>query len=386
MKVLHVITRLDRGGSSESTLLTAIGLAREGYEVTVATGPTSTMPAQYEGEAKEAGVRFVSIPHLVRALNPLRDILALGSLFRLLRARRFDIVHTHTSKAGILGRLAACLARVPVLVHTPHGHIFYGYFNLPLTRVFILLERLAARSTDRIITLSQRGKEEHVAFGIAPPEKFTVIHSGIGLAEGERKTIGIFQKKQELGIPEKAPVIGTAGRLVPIKGHRYLLSAFSQVRKALPQAILLLGGDGPLRKELEKQARQLRVSEGIRFLGWREDLGEIITLMDVFVLPSLNEGMGRVLVEAQLQGKPAVASRVGGIPDIVGEGETGLLVPPHDPDSLARAIMHLLSNPEVARRMGTHGKQKALANFSEKSAREKTKALYEELFEKYGHR
>ncbi len=293
---------------------------------------------------RQAGVSVFDVPALVREIHPVSDVRATFALWRLLRRERPALVHTHTSKAGAVGRLAAKLAGVPVVIHTPHGHVFYGYYGAIVSAIIRLLERLLATITDRIVTLTDRGAEEHVQYKIAGPEKFVTIHSGIDIAHYQSVRVDPAVKRKELGIPPEGPIVGTVGRLVPIKGLEWLLKAAPRVLAEFPQAYFVIIGDGPMLGELRELTSKLGIGPRVVFLGAREDAPECLAALDLFVLPSLNEGMGRVLIEAMAVGCPVVATRVGGIPDVVTDRTTGLLVPPRDDRALAEAILTLLQD------------------------------------------
>ena len=377
LRVLHIITRLDRGGSSENTLLTVAGLDKERYVVTLASGPSTEDIGPTQVKAQHGGVVFLQVPHLRRAICPLDDMVAMMELYRLVRQGRYEVVHTHTSKGGVLGRIVARLAGVPIIVHTPHGHVFHGYYGKLVSRLFIRIERWAAGFTDRIITLTERGARDHVDYGVAPPSRFTVIHSGVefpALDSPSRES----GRREALGIGSSDFVYGTVGRLEPIKGHSVLIEAFARVVQELSNAKLLMIGDGELRQELEGLARGLNVSPRVIFAGWREDVGELLRLMDVFVLPSHNEGMGKALVEAMHAGLPSIASNVGGIPEVVEDDKQGVLVAPGSSESLAREMIVLAQNCDKRRRLGAASSEKA-RRFSEVEMVTKIEELYETL-------
>lgn len=296
-------------------------------------------------ELCQAGVVLFEVPSLVREISLLQDARATLALWRVFHRERPDIVHTHTSKAGVLGRVAAWFAGVPVVIHTPHGHIFYGYYGPAISWVIRLFERLLALLTDRIVTLTDRGAQEHVRYKIAGPEKFMTIPSGITLSVFRSVRIDPAVKRKELGLPTDGPVIGTVGRLVPIKGHEWLLKAAPLVLAEFPHATFVFLGEGPLLGQLQQVAAGLGISGHVMFLGARQDVPECLAAFDLFAFPSLNEGMGRALIEAMAVGLPAVAARVGGIPDVVADGETGLLVPARDAAALADALLKLLRDP-----------------------------------------
>ncbi len=385
IKVLHIITRLDRGGSSENTLLTAVGLRERGYEVVVVAGPGTGHRAPTERKAHSCGVEIKGLAELVREISPLKDIFAFIKLFFLIRRGRYQIVHTHSSKGGILGRWAAWLAGAPIIIHTPHGHVFYGYFGPLLSRVFLWLEWASARMTRKIISLTDLERDEHVRFGVGRREQFVTIASGVEL--GRFTSVGqeeALRAKEELALPSHAPLIGSVGRLEPIKGYRYFLEAAALVLRSYPEAYFLLAGDGRERSELSDRAQALGIGERFCLLGWRDDVPSLLKAMDLFVIPSLNEGMGRSAVEAMAAGLPVVASRVGSLPEVVAHGDTGLLVPPADPEALASAILSLLKDPRGRRAMGERARA-AVDPYSVEIMVERIEALYRELLREKGY-
>ncbi|HLA28920.1 MAG TPA: glycosyltransferase family 4 protein [Syntrophales bacterium] len=368
IKVIHIITRFDKGGSAENAFLTVRDLDKDRYDVVFIKG-ASTMENLGEPEsravdanvavAREHRVRLTCVRFLVRDLQPLSDLAAFFCLLRILRHENPHIVHTHTSKAGILGRWAAYFCRIPIIVHTPHGHVFWGYFNPVKTRLFTLLERWTARITTSIVTLTSQEKADHLRFRIAPEKKFAVIHSGVDLGRFLAHPSDPAETRALLGIPSDMTVVGTVGRLTSVKGQELLLrAAFDLIRQGQCIFLLLLG-DGELRQDLERSAKRLGIENYVRFLGWRSDVARIMAVYDIFCLPSRNEGMGKVLVEAMAMGLPIIASNIGGIRDIVRTGENGLLVPVGDVAAWAEAISCLCRDPERRRRMGDAGRQMA---------------------------
>ncbi len=388
ISVMHIITRLDRGGSARSTFLTAIGHDKAKYSVGLVYGCPKTISANDAASLhadlqvlRQVGVSVFDVPTLIRETNPVSDARATFALWRLLRRARPSVVHTHTSKAGAVGRLAAMLAGVPVVIHTPHGHIFYGYYGTVASVIIRLLERLLATITDRIVTLTDRGAEEHVRFHIAGPEKFVTIHSGIDLALFRSVRVDPAIKRKELGIPPEGPIVGTVGRLVPIKGLEWLLKAVPRVLVEFPQACFIIIGDGPMLDELKELAAELGISPRVMFLGTRSDIPECLVALDIFVLPSLNEGMGRAVVEAMAVGCSVVATRVGGIPDIVADGSIGLLVPPRDDRALAEAILTLLQDHSRRAAYGEAARRRVDGRFDVETMVRNIERLYDEVWQ-----
>lgn len=359
-KVIHVITRLDRGGSAQNTLLTALGHDRRRFEPLVVAGVAGRWNDQGGDEAAEenhrrldeAGVRWLVVPPLTREIHPGKDLAALRRLTALFREEGPAIVHTHTSKAGVLGRLAARRAGVPVVVHTPHGHVFYGHFGRAASLAFLLVERWLARRTSWMIALTEAERDEHLALGVGRADRFAVVPSGIDLERFRRAAALPRLVPEGLSIPEGAVLVGSVGWLTPVKGHRALIEAVARLKDEHPRLHLLLVGSGELREEYGRLAVSLGLGGRVHLPGARRDIPECLAAMDLFVLPSLNEGMGRALIEAMAAARPVIASRVGGVPAIVEHGVTGLLVPPGDPAALAEAIGGLLRDPGRARMLG----------------------------------
>jgi glycosyltransferase involved in cell wall biosynthesis len=378
---------LDRGGSAENTLLTCLGLNNKYKFVLVHGLSLESQMTDLEKQsvdrgikrAEEGGVKLIPFPSLVRRIDPFRDIQAFFSLWWLLRKERPAMVHTHTSKAGLLGRWAAKMAGVPIIVHTPHGHVFYGHFGSLVSRSFLIAEKITAPITDRMVALTETERKDYVTLKVCVPEKTLTIHSGVDTDHYMTARVNVREKKQSLGISLKGLVVGTVGWLLPIKGPMYLLKAMTRIWQSHPETKLVFVGKGELEEELRAEALRTGLSKSVTFLGWRDDVPEIMQLFDIFVLPSLNEGMGRVLVEAMAAGKPLVASRVGGILDLVTHGQNGFLVNPGDVDGLAHAIKKLLINKEMRDEVGKRGRIVA-QDFGVEKMVEKIDALYSSFF------
>jgi glycosyltransferase involved in cell wall biosynthesis len=379
VRVLHLITRLIVGGAQENTLLTVAHLDRRRYEVTLASGPTVGSEGSLEGRIAQ-DVPFVRIPHLVRNPDPVRDLLALRQLTTLMRSGGYQIVHTHTTKAGMLGRLAACLARVPIVVHTPHGHAFHGYLNRPGSIGLQWIERLLALWTDRIVCLTEAEREDHLRLGIGPPSRFEVIHSGVHLERFGRPSVGDWETRRMLGLPAHGPLVGCVARLAPVKGVQHLLEAIPRITAAVPGSAVVFVGDGPLRPEMERRAQTLGLGAAAVFLGLRDDVPEIMAAFDVVALPSINEGMGRAAVEAMAAGKPVVGSRVSGIQNVIEHGVSGLLVPPADPGAIADAVVRVLQEPALRRTL-TGNAMRTLHAYSVDAMMARIHRLYAQLVE-----
>ena len=355
VKVLHIITRIDRGGSSDEVIIIVSNLDRKKFHPYLIVGKTKDpTPKLIDIGGK---INYEELTTLIRPINPVKDVLAFFSLLKRIKREGYHIVHTHSSKAGFLGRLAAYFAGTPYIVHTPHGHIFYGYYGRIISWLFILLERFVSRFTDVIIGLTEREVKEHLERKIGKKSRFVVIPSGVELERFFKFDVDRKKVKKELNIPAKAKVIGSVGRLVPIKDPLNLIIAGERIAKEYPEIHFIWVGDGPLRARAEELAR--RASLPLTITGMKDDIRPYLAIVDIFVLPSLNEGMGRAAVEAMAMGKPVVATKVGGLPEVVVEGETGFLVPPADPDALAQAILSLLRYPDLGERLGRKGRERA---------------------------
>ncbi len=377
IRVAHIITRLCRGGAQENTFHTVRLANLERYEVDLISGPTRGPEGSMEPMVLAAGIPILREPFLTRNPAPLRDYLALKRLTKRLREGRYDLVHTHTSKAGFLGRLAAERAGIPAIVHTPHGNVFQGYFNPYLTRLFVWMERHGARRTDRIIELTQGGITEHLAEDIGRREQYRVIFSGIDIAPYADAIARRQETRHALGVGDDELLVGGVGRLEPVKGFAYFVEAAQRIAERTPGPRFIIVGQGSLDAELRRAAAPL----GTRFVftGPRDDVPALMAAMDVLVVPSINEGMGRVLLEAGAAATPVVATRTGGIPDIVDDGETGLLVPPRYAEALTEAVVELMAAPERRHWMGATARAKIVPQYSLENMVRQIEAVYEEI-------
>ncbi len=373
IKVLHVITRLDRGGPPKILFRLAEDFKRRGGSVVVVTGPSYEPEEDIEAFESRTGIPTYIIHQLRRDVSPVKDFLALVSLIRVIRKEAPDIVHTHTSKAGFIGRLAATICGVKTIIHTPHGHILYGYFGKLKTWVFIQLERFASRLCNKIITLTSLEKEDYIRLGIGKEEQLVPIHCGIELEQYGHTNVEQSNIKDELDFKEK--LIGWVGRLDEIKGCYDFIEACELVAEKNSDVGFLMAGDGPLKEDLEALINKSPLKDKFFILGYREDIHKILEGIEIFLLTSLNEGLGLVLVEAMAAGKPVVATRVGGVSEVVVEGKTGLFVPPGSPGETAIAIDKLLSNPLMMDNFGKAGRERARL-FDAKDMVEKTFELY----------
>jgi len=353
-RIVRVIARLNIGGPAMHACLTTAGL-RPGSETVLATGRVDAGEEEAGDLLREYGVEPVRIRGLGRAISALDDVRAFFSLWSLMRRVRPDVVHTHTAKAGALGRVAAWLARVPFVVHTFHGHVFRGYFGAGGSRLAVWVERALARVTDRVVAVSDEvGHDLTDVYGVVPKHKLRVVPIGLPLEpflECERHR---GELRAELGVAADTPLVGFVGRLVPVKAPDVALDAWRLVRAELPDARLVVVGAGPLLDGL-----RARGDDGVHFLGWRRDTARIAADLDLALLTSVNEGTPVALIEAAAAGVPAVSTRVGGVPTVVKDDVTGLLADAGDAAALAAAVVALLRDPDRRREMGAAAREHA---------------------------
>lgn len=382
IRVIHVITRLILGGAQENTLLTVEGLSRiSDYRVTLVTGPAIGPEGDLIRRAKANGADLVVLPALRRAISPVHDLIAYRTLRRIFRREKPDVVHTHSSKAGILGRMAAHAENVPVILHTIHGPSFHPHQPRVANRIVISLERRTARYTNKLISVSDAMTEQYVEAGVAPREKFVTIYSGMEVAPFLAEDGARGRMRTRFGIRPDELVIGKIARLFKLKGYEYVLQAAPAVLRQFPRARFLFIGDGILRGELERMARRLGVIEKVTFAGLvePEDIPGAIKAMDVVVHASLREGLARVLPQALLSGKPVVSFDVDGAREVVIDGETGFLVKPESVEGLADAIEKALGDLPAAHRMAARGRELFTDRFRVETLVRKIDALYRDL-------
>jgi glycosyltransferase involved in cell wall biosynthesis len=378
VRVLRIFSRLNIGGPSVHVILLSAGLRPLGYETRLVVGRESPREGNMLALAAERSVVCEAMAGLGREIAPLQDLRALAGLVRLMRAWRPAIVHTHTAKAGLLGRIAARAAGVPTVVHTYHGHVLRGYFSPATTAVFRWLETRLAASADALVAVSESVKQDLVRLGVASAERIRVVPLGLDLAHlAAELPRGVLRR--EAGIPEEAPLVGMVGRLVPIKDVPTFLQAARIVRERRTDARFALVGDGEERPGLESLCRELGLDGAVTFFGWRRDLAAVYGDLDVVVNASRNEGTPVALIEALAASRPVVATRVGGTPDLLGEGERGRLVPPGAPEALAQAVLETLDQSEAARRRAQAGREHVMTRHSSDRLVRDVDALYREL-------
>jgi glycosyltransferase involved in cell wall biosynthesis len=385
IKILRVIARLNMGGPALHVAYLTAGLRERGYDTTLVAGSLARGEDSMAFVADARDVEIVRIDELGREISPLRDFVATLRLARLIRRERPDILHTHTAKAGTVGRAAAVLAgrrRPPIVVHTFHGHVLRGYFGPVRSRFFRLLERWLASRTTALIAVSPQVRDDLVALGVAPAERFVVVRLGIELDErvaaGQN---GRAESRRYLGIEPDRFAVGWIGRMTAVKRTDDVLVAFKRLRDEGVDAVLCMVGDGPDRPELERRAHELGVVRDTLFLGYQEDVAPFYAAFDALVLPSSNEGTPVSAIEALAAGRPVVATRVGGVPDVVQEGWDGFLVDPGATDDLADRLTRLARDPELRERMGAAGRERVLPRYAVARLIDDVDRLYRSLLD-----
>jgi glycosyltransferase involved in cell wall biosynthesis len=390
VKILRVIARLNMGGPALHVAYLTEGLTKRGYDTTLVSGSLARGEDSMAFVADARGVEVVRIDELGREISPLRDLLATIRLAKLIRRERPQILHTHTAKAGTVGRVAALLAgsrKPPIIVHTFHGHVLRGYFGPLRSLFFRLLERRLAAGTTALIAVSPQVRDDLVALGVAPRERFVVIRLGIELDERVAPELnGRGESRRYLGIPGDRFAVGWIGRMTAVKRTDDVLIAFKRLRDGGVDAVLCMVGDGPDRLQLEQRAHELGVARNTVFLGYQEDVAPFYAAFDALVLPSGNEGTPVSVIEALAAELPVVATRVGGVPDVVRDGEDGFLVEAGATDDLADRLAQLAGDPALRARMGKQGRERVLPRYAVERLVEDIDELYRSLLSAGGGR
>jgi len=372
IRVLEMIDRPFLGGGQINLLSLAKSLDRTKFEVFVCSGGGGPLV----DEVKKNKIRHFSIPFSKRIKGKIVNEIA-----SLLEKEKIDILHTHGGVAGFYGRRAAHKSRTPVIIHTLHGIHYLHYRHLFLKKAFIHLERIFSRVTDALILVSDADRKKALAFKLAPESKMYVIKNGIDFAE-DKEGRSLENKKREFGFKFSHPIVGTVARLHRQKGLIYFIKAAKKIHQALPKIKIFIVGGGPLRRKLERAARRTGVRSSLVFLGERRDAAEWLSLFDIFVLPSLWEGLPYVLIEASALGKPIVATDVDGVKEIIEDEKTGILIPPRNPERLAETIIRLLREKDYALKLGERAKKTIPPKYTLKKMVEETQNLYLELHQK----
>ncbi len=387
IRVLRVIARLNMGGPALHVSYLSRALQSRGYQTTLIAGQLARGEDSMAYVAEELGVDVVALAELHRDVSPLYDSVAAARLVQEIKRVRPHILHTHTAKAGAVGRAAALAAgdaRPPVIVHTYHGHVLRGYFDPIRTQLFRATERALAQHTTRLIAVGPQVRDDLVELGVAPPEKFSVIRLGIDLESRVLHDSRAAEYRRLLGIPAERFVVGWIGRMTSIKRVPDVMLSFKRLLDLGLDATLCLVGDGPDREPAERQAKELGIARHVLWLGYQRDVSPYYALFDALVLPSANEGTPVVAIEALAAERPVVATRVGGVPDVVTQDEDGFLVEVGDVDGIAASLARLARDPELRARMGARGRELVVPRYRVERLVDDVDELYRELLSRQG--
>jgi glycosyltransferase involved in cell wall biosynthesis len=388
IRVLHVITRMIVGGAQENTLLSVEGLNNlPTYDVALVSGVDRGPEGDLVARTRQT-TDLVLIPELARNVNPIADSVALFKLYSLIKKGRYHIVHTHLAKAGVLGRIAAWLARTPIIVHGLHGLVFHEYQPWLVNRTWWAVQKIVGPITDHYISVSSVISQKAIEAGIASTDNLTTVYSGMELDWFLNADVDPETVRRQLGIPDNAPVVGKIARMVSIKNHDALLDAAPEIIARYPDVRFLLVGDGPLLGHLRSRAKQMGITEQVVFAGLvpRERIPEMLSVMDVLAHTALYEGLPRVLAQALAMGKPCVAYDADGAREVVVAGETGYLVHPGDTVGLALAVNQLLEDPQLRARMGEAGRRRVDPAFRAETMVQQIDRVYQDLMHQYARR
>lgn len=382
-----MIGRLNMGGPALHVSYLADGLDKRGYRTTLVSGSLSRGEGSMSYVAEDHGVQVVAVPELARELSPANDVVAVRRLIEIIRRERPHVLHTHTAKAGAIGRTAAQLAgaaRPPIVVHTFHGHVLRGYFGALPSEAYRRIERTLARRTDRLIAVSPEVRDDLVELAIAPHEKFEVIRLGIELDERLSSGGNAIEYRHVLGVPPETFVVGWIGRMTAIKQVPDVVRIFARLRSLGVDARLCIVGDGPTRTEVERLAHELGVMRDCLFLGYHRNVADFYRLFDACLLPSANEGTPVSAIESLAAERPVVATAVGGVPDVVTDGVHGYLVAAGDIEGAAQALAGLARDPDLRARMGAAGRAWVLPRYAVERLVDDVDDLYRSLLRARG--
>ncbi len=360
IKIAHIITRLIIGGAQENTIFTVEGLLKKGYDVTLISGPGIGPEGSLVEKVKRKGIKLIIIPELRREINPFLDTIAFLKIYSLIKKEKYILVHTHSSKAGILGRIAAKLAYWRIIViHTIHGLPFYPEQHKFLNFIYVNLERFCSLFTNKIICVGRVMKEKTLSAHIGKEKKFVVIYSGFAVEKYTDSQINPEKERKKWGLEGENLVIGKIGRLFPLKGQEYLLEVLPRIKKVLPRIKLVFVGEGILHKSLEEMAENLGIKDAVIFTGLlpAEEIPKIISTFDLLCHTSLREGLPKTVAQGLAAGKPVVAFDVDGTKEVIINEETGYLVPAKDTEKLASTIIKALSNMDKSKEMAREGQR-----------------------------
>ena len=385
MRIAHVITRMIVGGAQENTLFTCEDLIRiYGDDVLLISGPSIGPEGELLGQGRGGDVPLAVIPTLCRAIHPWRDWQSYREICRVIRKFQPDVVHTHSAKAGMLGRFAAWKLRVPAIVHTVHGAPFHPYQSRLSRSFYQWCETRAAHRCHHLISVADAMTDLMVAARVAPREKFTTIYSGMDVEPFLAADQHRAEQRARFGFTDEQVVVGKIARLFNLKGHEYVIAAAAQIVAACPQVRFLFVGDGLLRQPLEEKIASAGLTEHFRFAGLvpPSEVPTLLGAMDILVHTSLREGLARTLPQALIAGKPVVSYDVDGAREVVIPGETGMLLPPQSIEPLAAAVIELARDANLRRRLGEQGRGRFTDQFRHQTMTRRIREVYQRLLDR----
>ena len=382
MRIVHIITRMIVGGAQENTRFNCLDLVRDyGDDVTLITGPSLGAEGSLLDKYQDPDLKTILVPELIRSIRPWTDFRAARILQQHLTQLRPDVVHTHSAKAGILGRSVAWKLKIPCVVHTVHGAPFHPYQAWPVRKLYQICERWAARRCHRLISVADAMTDLLVEAKIAERSKFVTIYSGMDIEPFLNADQNRLQLRKDLGIRPEDIVVGKIARLFHLKGHQYLLACAQRVVQADPRIRFLLVGDGILRESLEKEIASMGLQNHFIFTGLvpPHEIPDLIGAMDMLMHVSLREGLARALPQAMLAGKPVISYDIDGAKEVVIEGQTGILLPPKSIQPLGDAILKLANDADLRTRLGLQGRLLCQERFGHQSMTKQIRRLYQQI-------
>lgn len=382
MRIVHIITRMIVGGAQENTRFNCLDLVRDyGDDVTLITGPSLGAEGSLLDKYQDPDLKTILVPELIRSIRPWTDFRAARILQQHLTQLRPDVVHTHSAKAGILGRSVAWKLKIPCVVHTVHGAPFHPYQAWPVRKFYQICERWAARRCHRLISVADAMTDLLVEAKIAERSKFVTIYSGMDIEPFLNADQNRLQLRKDLGIRPEDIVVGKIARLFHLKGHQYLLACAQRVVQADPRIRFLLVGDGILRESLEKEIASMGLQNHFIFTGLvpPHEIPDLIGAMDMLMHVSLREGLARALPQAMLAGKPVISYDIDGAKEVVIEDQTGILLPPKSIQPLGDAILKLANDADLRTRLGLQGRLLCQERFGHQSMTKQIRRLYQQI-------
>lgn len=387
MRIVHIITRMIVGGAQENTRYNCLDLSRlYGDDVTLITGPSLGAEGSLLEKFSDPDLNIVLVPELIRSIRPWTDFAAYRKLRTLLKQLRPDVVHTHSAKAGVLGRAAAWSLNIPCVVHTVHGAPFHPFQSWIARSAFQQCERWAAKRCHKLISVADAMTDLMVQANVAPREKFVTIYSGMDVEPFLQADQMRIQTRQELGLQPSDIVVGKIARLFNLKGHEYLLQAAPAIVAANPNIKFLLVGDGSLRSSIERTIAANGLERNFLFTGLvpPTEIPKWISAMDMLVHVSLREGLARALPQALLAGKPVISYDIDGAKEVVLHEKTGLLLPPKSIEELQSAVLRLALDPSLRQELGQFGQSRCSKMFDHGNMTREIRELYQRVLEQTG--